>query len=74
MADDSLPGAVVVRNGDAVPHKVMQVFPLKNRSIEDVIPLLRMQDGWNDSQTCQFKEVESGREGFKRYLLVTAGS
>lgn len=74
MADASLPGAVVVRNGDAVPHKVMQVFPLKNRSIEDVIPLLRMQDGWNDSQTCQFKEVESGREGFKRYLLVPAGS
>ena len=37
MADPSLPGAVVVRNGDTAPRKVIQVFELKNRSIEDVL-------------------------------------
>ena len=28
MADPSLPGAVVVRNGDTAPRKVIQVFEL----------------------------------------------
>lgn len=74
MADPSLPGAVVVRNGDTAPRKVIQVFELKNRSIEDVLPLLQKEEGWDASQSCQFKEVKSGREGVKRYLLVPAGS
>ena len=74
MADLSLPGAVVVRNGDTAPMKVIQVFELKNRSIEDVLPLLQKEEGWDASQSCQFKEVKSGREGVKRYQLVPAGS
>lgn len=74
MADPSLPGAVVVRNGDTAPRKVIQVFELKNRSIEDVLPLLQKEEGWDASQSCQFKEVKSGHEGVKRYLLVPAGS
>jgi hypothetical protein len=54
MADPSLPGAVVVRNGDTAPRKVIQVFELKNRSIEDVLPLLQKEEGWDASQSCQF--------------------
>lgn len=73
LADPSLPGIVMVRKGDAVPHRVIQVFSLKNQDINDVIGLLEDSGGWDKSQTCRFREVESGRTGVRRYMLVPDG-
>ena len=50
------------------------------QSLSDTQPLLHSTGKRPDftlpflSQSCQFKEVKSGREGVKRYLLVPAGS
>lgn len=73
IADSSLPGIVVVRNGAPSPHKVIQAFNLPNKSINDVIDVLRKSEGWDNNQTCRFKEVESGRNSVKRFLMVPDG-
>ena len=73
IADSSLRGIVVVRNGDPSPHKVIQAFNLPNKSINDVIDVLRKSECWDNNQTCRFKEVESGRNGVKRFLMVPDG-
>lgn len=73
IADSSLPGIVVVRNGDSSPHKVIQIFNLPNKSIYDVIDVLKKSNGWDDTQTCRFKEVESGRNGIRKFFMVPDG-
>ena len=73
MIDPAISGVVMVREGDAVPHRVMQLFSLKNRSINDVINSLRQQPGWDETQTCAFKEVKSSRSGVHRYILIPSG-
>lgn len=73
MVDPAIPGAVMVREGDAVPHRVMQLFSLKNHSINDVINSLCQQPGWDEAQTCTFKEIESSRSGVHRYVLTPSG-
>ena len=73
MVDPAIPGVVMVREGDAVPHRVMQLFSLKNRSINDVINSLRQQPGWDETQTCAFKEIKSPRSGVHRYVLIPSG-
>lgn len=73
IADSSLPGIVMVRNGDSSPHKVIQVFNLPNKSINDVIDVLKKSRGWDDTQTCKFKEVESGRNGIRKFFMVPDG-
>lgn len=73
MVDPAIPGVVMVREGDAVPHRVMQLFSLKSRSIDDVITSLRQQPGWDETQTCVFKEVKSSRSGIHRYVLTPSG-
>lgn len=73
MVDPAIPGVVMVREGDAVPHRVMQLFSLKSRSIDDVITSLRQQPGWDETQTCTFKEVKSSRSGIHRYVLTPSG-
>ena len=73
MADPELPGAVIVRNGDNAPRRVMQLFRLENKTIDDVIGQLREQTGWNDKETGRFQEIESDRPNVKRYVLVPTG-
>lgn len=73
MADPVLPGIVMVRNGDAMPHRLIQVFDLPDNNIEDVIKTLEKTDKWDKSQTCKFREIKSDREGVKRYVMVPDG-
>lgn len=73
IADSSLPGIVMVRKGDASPHKVIQVFDLPNRNINDVVEVLKKSEGWDAGQTSKFKEVKSGKEGVKRFLMIPDG-
>lgn len=73
MVDASLPGAVIVRNGDEVPHRVMQLFELKNKNINDVFDVLSRQPGWNADETGKMREVKSGREGVRRYVMEPDG-
>lgn len=73
MVDPAIPGVVMVREGDAVPHRVMQLFSLKSHSIDDVINSLRQQPGWDETQTCTFKEVKSSCSGIHRYVLTPSG-
>lgn len=73
IADSSLPGIFMVRKGDVSPHRLIQVFSLPDNNINDVIGILKESPGWDDSQTCRFKEVESGRNGIRRYIMVPDG-
>lgn len=73
IADSSLPGIVMVRNGDPAPYRLIQIFDLPNRNIDDVIKILEKSDNWDKQQTCKFEEVKSSRKGVKRFVLVPAG-
>ena len=66
-------GQIRIMVDPAVPHRVMQLFSLKSRSIDDVITSLRQQPGWDETQTCVFKEVKSSRSGIHRYVLTPSG-
>lgn len=72
-ADSLLPGIVIVRKGDSYNHKVIQVFDLPNKNINDVIDILSKSDNWDRQQTCKFKEVQSARNGVRRYVMVPDG-
>lgn len=73
IADPSLPGIALVRNGDAAPHEIIRVFDLKNNDINDVIGILEKDEGWDKRQTCMFREIDSGRTGIRRYIMVPKG-
>lgn len=74
MIDPSIPGVVMVRNGDTSPRMLIQIFDLPNNDINDVINCLSKSENWDESQTCKFKEVKSGRKGVKRFVLVPDGN
>lgn len=73
MADDSLPGIVMAREGDLIPHELIRIFDLPNRDINDVIVTLEKMENWDKRQMGRFKEVKSGREGVRRFVLIPAG-
>lgn len=73
LADPSLPGIVMVRNGDSSPQMKIRVFDLPSNDISDVLKYLETTDGWDMSQTCAFREIPSGRRGISRYVLVPDG-
>lgn len=73
LADPSLPGIVMVRNGAAAPRPLIRVFDLPGKDINGLIPVLENTEGWDKSQTCRFSEVDSGRKGVRRYVLVPDG-
>lgn len=73
LADGQLPGIVMVRDGDAKPHRLIQVFSIKGNDINDVIGQLEKTDGWDKAQPGVFKQVESGRKGVRRYVMIPDG-
>lgn len=73
MADPSLPGIVMVRNGDLEPQMLIRIFSLPNKNINDVIEILEKTDNWDNNQTGKFKEVKSGREGVRRFVMIPDG-
>lgn len=74
IGDSSLPGIVMVRKGDMSPHMLIRIFDLPNNDINDVIKTLEASDNWDKSQTCKFKEVESGRKNIRRFVLMPDGA
>lgn len=74
VADPSLPGIVLVRPGMSAPHPLIRVFDLPHNDINDVIAELEHSAGWDPKQTCKFREMESGRKGVRRYVMVPDGS
>lgn len=74
LVDPTLPGAVMVRDGDTTPRRIMQLFKLKNGTIDDVLAQLQQQDGWNQQETCRFQEIESKRPHVRCYVLVPTGA
>lgn len=70
LIDPQIPGVVIVRNGDKAPHCVIRLFRLKNKSINDIIDVLKETEGWDDSQTCRLEEVVSERIGVSRYVML----
>ncbi|MCI7139625.1 hypothetical protein [Alistipes sp.] len=73
--DDALPGARIERSGMPDRGKaVIRIFPLAHNRIEDVLELLRREEGWDPKQTCRFREVHSNRPGVRRYDLVPTGA
>lgn len=73
LADASLPGAVIVKDSVSVPDTVIMIFDIKDGNPDGVIEVLRKERGWNDSITCEFKEVKCSRSGVKRYVMVPSG-
>lgn len=73
MADPLLPGIVMVRDGDERPHRLIQVFSINGNDINGVIDAIEKAGGWDKEQPGKFKQVKSGREGVKRYVMVPDG-
>lgn len=73
MADPQLPGIVMVRDGDTKPHRLIQVFEIKGNGINEVMDVIEKDGGWDKSQPGIFKQVESGREGVSRYVMIPDG-
>lgn len=83
ITDDALPGAKIeFTNNDTntvYTRAVIQVFPLKNGRIEDVIELIKQDKRdeydteWDEKEACAFKRINSNREGVERYLLTPTG-
>jgi hypothetical protein len=73
MADPLLPGIVMVRDGDGRPHRLIQVFSINGNDINGVIDAIEKAGEWDKEQPGKFKQVKSGREGVKRYVMVPDG-
>lgn len=73
ITDDSLPGAVLVNSEGTRLQTLIQIFELKNNSINDVLPLLASQPGWDTSLPCKFEKIESGKNDVTRYILIPDG-
>lgn len=73
IPDESLPGILMIRKKDNISHRLIQVFKLPNHDINDVIKTLEKTSNWDKQQTCQFKEIQSGRKKVKRFIMVPDG-
>ncbi|WP_375582716.1 hypothetical protein [Cyclobacterium xiamenense] len=71
---ETLPGAFVERmeNGKPVAlQRVLQVFSLPNKKIEDLLDILAADEGWSKSEGCSFEAIDSNREGVDRVRAKT---
>lgn len=73
IADSSLPGIVMVRKNDTIPHGLIRIFDLPNKDINDVIKVLEKTENWDKEQTGKFEEVKSERDKVRRFILVPDG-
>lgn len=73
IADSSLPGIVMVREGDSTPHPLIRIFDLPDNDINDIIETLSESENWDKWQTCQFEELKSGRKDIRRFVLRPSG-
>ncbi|WP_209330788.1 hypothetical protein [Lunatimonas salinarum] len=73
---ETLPGAFVERMEYGKPvalQRVLQVFYLPNKKIEDLLDILAEYEGWSKSAGCSFEAIDSNREGVGRYELRPTG-
>jgi len=80
VTDASLPGARIARvdsdGKEVLSDAVIRLLPLDGGKIESLMPVIRKEPctpsakPWKEKETCAFKEVESKREGVRRYILV----
>lgn len=73
MADPSLPGMVLVRDGSASPVRLIQVFDIGGGGIGVLTDTLRARGELPVDETCRFRKIDSGRAGVSRYILVPYG-
>lgn len=73
MADPSLPGMVLVRDGSASPVRLIQVFDIGVGGISVLTDTLRARGELPVGETCRFRNIDSGRAGVSRYILVPYG-
>lgn len=73
LADPSLPGISMVRKGDKTPHRLIQVFNLPNKDINDVIMTLETSPDWDRQQACKFEETKSMKKGVRKFVMVPDG-
>lgn len=74
---ETLPGAMVEMLVDGEPVAIglaIQVFHLKNQKIEDVLEFLQEDENWDEAEQCEFRLIESNREGVERYVLQPSGA
>lgn len=57
LADPSLPGIVMVRDGDSRPVTLIREFRIPGGDVREIIPQLRKSGEWDDRQTARFEEV-----------------
>lgn len=80
VTDASLPGARIMRTvskgKNDLSDGVIRVLPLDGGNIESLMPVIRKEpcspsaSPWKEKETCAFKEIDSKREGVRRYILV----
>ncbi len=74
---ETLPGAMIEKLENGQPIAIglaIQLFPLKNQKIEDILELLREDESWNETEQCVFRQIESTRAGVTRYVLEPGGA
>lgn len=71
----AIPGAEIVwQDRPQSGRTVMRLFYLPNGKIEDLLDILPSDTSWTQQTDCQFQEVDSHREGVKRYVLHPKGA
>ena len=62
-------GAVMVRNNDARPHRLMQWIKMEGAGPDALLKALARQPGWDARQTARLEKTDAGRPGVERYVL-----
>lgn len=75
---ETLPGIVEeiqLETGKVITYRYVQIFKLKNQKIEDVIPFLRKNRDWKETDLCQFQKSKGfSRPGVTAYILMPTGT
>lgn len=66
-------GAVMVRNNDARPHRLMQWIKMEGAGPDALLKALARQPGWDARQTACLEKTDAGRPGVERYVLKPDG-
>ncbi len=74
MIDPSIPGLVLVRDGDPAPRTLVRIFDLPDRNIESLLKQLAQEPGWKPEETARFQEKKCDRKGVRRFVLVPDGA
>jgi len=74
LIDSSLPGLVMVRDGNSAPRPLVRIFDLPDGKIGSLLEQLAQEPGWNPEETARFQEKGCDRSGVRRFVLVPDGA